>query len=206
MCRPALVITLFGALLLSAPRAEATNHEPWLLAALETELGPRFSALLAEVSARGGGRAAALAGLWTPESDGCRGEILALLPGERGGGFQHWRRVAPGDTMAPVRIGRWQEGAGALGVQIAQVAAPEPLRVPPPGTAGTAFRPLDWTARTAEPLWRMTDTAVHEWWTVVEAGPERLRLRLADGLEQVLHRCVVVAFRLDGRPAQAVRP
>ena len=206
MCRPPLVLALLGALALPAQRADAAEHEPWLLAALETELGPRFSALLAEASGRGGGRGGALAGLWTPEGDGCREEMLALLPAERGGGFQHWRRVAPGGTMAPVRAGRWEEGAGAVGVQIALVAAPDPLRVPPPGTAGTAFRRLDWTAQTVEPLWRMADTAAQEWWTVLEAGTERLRLRLADGVEQVLHRCVVVAFRLDGRPAQPVLP
>jgi hypothetical protein len=206
MPRPALLLALLGALVLRAPGVAAHHHEPWLLAAIETELGPRFSGVLADASRRPPGRGGALAGLWTPEGDGCRDEMLALLPGERSDGFQHWRRVAPGGTMAPVRVGRWQETAGALAVQVALVAPPEPLAVPPPGAAGTAFRPLDWTARAVEPLWRLAEAAAQEWWTVLESGGERLRLRLADGAEKVLQRCVVVAFRLDGRPAQPVRP
>lgn len=205
MSRPLLVLALLGAFVLPAPRA-AAEYEPWLLAALETELGPRFSAVLADASHRSEGRSTLLAGLWTPERDGCRTEMVALLPGGRGDGFQHWRRVAPGGTMAPVRLGRWQEGQGALGVQIALVAAPEPLVVPPPGTAGSAFRPLDGPVRAVEPLWRMAEAAAQEIWTVLEAGTGRLRLRFADGAEKVLSRCLVVAFRLDGRPAQPVRP
>lgn len=206
MPRPMLLLALFGALAFAAPRVARADHQPWLLAALETELGPRFSALLTDAAGRGAGRSAALSGLWTPEGDGCRTELLALLPGERSDGFQHWRRVAPGGTMAPVRVGRWQEAAGVLAVQLALVAPPEPLAVPPPGAAGTAFRPLDRTARAAEPLWRMAETAAQEVWTVLEAGAERLRLRLVNGTEEVLQRCLVVAFRLDGRPAQPVRP
>ena len=202
---PLLAVVLFGALALPAPRA-AADHEPWLLAALETELGPRFSAVLAEASRHGSGSGVALAGLWTPEHDGCRDEMLALLPGDRGDGFQQWRRVAPGGTMAPVRVGRWQAWAGALRVQLALVAPPQALVVPPPGAAGSALRPLDRTARTVEPLWRMAEAAVQESWSVLETGAERLRVRLADGVERVLRRCVAVAFRLDGRPAQPVRP
>ena len=49
--------------------------------------------------------------------------------------------------------------------------------MPPPGAAGTAFRPLDGTARVAQRLWRMVESAVQESWAVVEAGGERLRLR-----------------------------
>jgi hypothetical protein len=130
MLRPSLPLALLCAITLPVPRA-AADHEPWLLAALETELGPRFSAVLADASHRSAGRSTPLAGLWTPEADGCRTEMVALLPGERGDGFQHWRRVAPGETMAPVRVGRWQEGFGALGVQVAMVAAARPLVVPP---------------------------------------------------------------------------
>lgn len=202
---PLPAVALLGALALPSPRA-AADHEPWLLAALETELWPRFSAVLAEGGRRGSGRGASFAGLWTPDHDGCRDEMLALLPGDRGDGFQQWRRVAPGGTMAPVRVGRWQESSGALGLQIALVAPPQPLVPPPPGAAGSALRPLDWTARTVEPLWRMAEAAVQETWSVLEAGAERLRIRFADGAEAVLRRCVVVAFRLDGRPAQPVGP
>lgn len=188
------------------PRAVSTPAEaPWVLAALETELGPRFTAAVLAASPRGGQRGA-LSGVWSPAGDECRDEILMLAPGNRSDGFQQWRRVAPGRTMAPVRVGRWQEGAGVVSLQIERAAGPEPMSLPEPGRSGAAFRPLETRGGAAEPLWRLTEAATQEVWTVVEAGAERLRLRLADGAEQVLYRCRVVSFRLDGRPAQPLLP
>ncbi|MCS6930784.1 MAG: hypothetical protein NZM27_01075 [Acetobacteraceae bacterium] len=185
--------------------ASAVTYEPWVLSALETELGPRFTAAVLEASRRGGQRGG-LSGVWSPAGDDCREEILVLAPGDRSDGFQHWRRVAPGRTMAPVRLGRWQDVGGGVSVQIERAVGPEPLSLPEPGRSRMAFQPLESRGGAAEPLWRLAEVAAREWWTVIEAGADRLRLRLADGAEQVLFRCRVVSFRLDGRAAQPLLP
>jgi hypothetical protein len=185
--------------------ARAIAQEPWVLAALETELGPRFTAVTLEASRRGG-RGSGAAGVWSPGGDDCRDEILVFLPGDRGDGFQEWRRVAPGATMAPVRVGRWQEAYGSITVQIGRAAGPDPIPALPPGRSGASFRPLEDRGGGAEPLWRLEEAASEERWTVVSAGTDRLRVRLAGGEERVLHRCRVVSFRLDGRPAQPLLP
>ena len=204
---PALcaAVLAWGAAAADARWASGSAHEPWVLAALETELGPRFTAAVLEASRRGGQRGT-LFGVWSPAGDECGEEMLVLAPGDRSDGFQQWRRVAPGRTMAPVRVGRWQEGAGVVSVQIERAAGQEPMALPEPGRSGAAFRPLETRGGAAEPLWRLADAAAQEVWTVIEAGAERLRLRLADGAERVLHRCRVVSFRLDGRPAQPLLP
>lgn len=204
---PALcaAVLAWGTVAADPRAASASAHEPWVLAALETELGPRFTAAVLEASRRGGQRGA-LSGVWSPAGDECGEEMLLLAPGDRTDGFQQWRRVAPGRTMAPVRVGRWQEGAGVVSVQIEHVAGQEPMALPEPGRSGAAFRPLEARGGAAEPMWRLAAAAAQEVWTVIEAGPERLRLRLADGAERELHRCRVVSFRLDGRPAQPLLP
>lgn len=186
------------------PRAQAGDHAPWLLAALETELGPRFSAILAAAS-RQSSRGRPLLGVWSPEGDECRTEMLAIAPGERPDAFQEWRRVAPGGTMAPVRIGRWQQEAGGLALSIGFVSDPAGVD-PDAAGAGSRFQPIDRQGATARSLWRMLDANMVERWWLVEADAERVLLRAADGTERALTRCRVALFRPDGRPAEPVLP
>jgi hypothetical protein len=191
--------------LVTGPRAQANQHEPWVLAALETELGPRFAAAVA-AAARQARHGVAVVGVWSAPEDDCRTAMLVIAPGDRPDGFQDWRRVAPGGTMAPVRIGRWQEEGGALSLAIAQVADPAGVDLRS-GYSGTSFRPLEQRGGVgAGGLWRMSPSAERDRWSVLEATAERLRLRMADGAERVLARCRVVVFRPDGRPAEAVIP